>query len=342
MRTRPLGRSDIAISELALGTAAWGTATDQDDAAQLLTRFVAAGGNLVDTADSYGRGRSEELIGRLLGRTVPRSSVILATKAGMIPGREYRVDASRGRLLQALDGSLQRLTTDYVDVWQVHAWDQATPLDETLEALETAVTSGRARCAGVSNYAGWQLAKAAASLRSRTPAMLASCQMEYSLLERGVEREVIPAALDARVDVLAWSPLGRGVLTGKYAGGIPADKASSWFFNWHVKPRLEDQKAPSIVMTAMQVADELGTSPQAVSLAWLRDRSAVAAAIVGARTADQLEPLLRADSLALSDEMRQRLDDVSAPYIAYPERPLLSDDRRATGTTFAGDGAPRR
>ena len=145
-------RRHVRTSRIALGTAAWGTATGEDDAAELLTRFVAAGGNLVDTADSYGTGRSEELIGRLLNKAVPRSSVILATKAGLIPGRMFRPDASRRHLLQALDGSLQRLTTDYVDVWQVHAWDRSTPLDETLEALETAVASGRARCVGVSNY----------------------------------------------------------------------------------------------------------------------------------------------------------------------------------------------
>jgi len=306
------------VSRIGLGTSTWGASTDQDDAAQQLTQFVDAGGNLLDTADIYGRGRSEEIIGHLLGDVVPRSSIILATKAGAVAPRKR--DASRGHLLQALDTSLRRLGTDYVDLWQLHGWDDSTPLDETMETLETAVTSGRARYAGVCNYSGWQLTKAAASSDS---APLVSCQMEYSLLERGIEREVVPAALDAGVSVLPWAPLGRGVLTGKYVSGIPDERAGSRFFNSYVRPHVDANATPSVMNTVLEVAGEMGESPLAVSLAWVRDRPAVGAALVGARTAQQLPESLAAETLELPEELRERLDEVSAPAMGYPEQILF-------------------
>ncbi|HEY3479641.1 MAG TPA: aldo/keto reductase, partial [Streptomyces sp.] len=224
MEHRHLGRTGLRVSRLGLGTLTWGRNTGERDAADQLKAFWDAGGTLVDTADVYSDGGAEYLLGRLIEDLVPRSELVIATKAGSVPDPDRRFDTSRGHLLSALDASLQRLGTDYVDLWQVHAFDPGTPLEETLQALDIAVSSGRARYVGISNFCGWQLAKAAAwqlAGPGRTP--LASTQMEYSLLQRGVEREVLPAALDLGLGLLPSSPLGRGVLTGKYRHGTPPD-----------------------------------------------------------------------------------------------------------------------
>jgi aryl-alcohol dehydrogenase-like predicted oxidoreductase len=214
MKQRHLGRTGLRVSRIGLGTLTWGRDTEERDAAELLKAFWEAGGTLVDTADIYGGGEAEYLLGRLIADLVPREDLVISTKAGSVPDPERRVDGSRGHLLAALDASLDRLGTDHVDLWQVHAYDEETPLEETLQALDIAVTSGRARYVGVSNFCGWQLARAAtwqlAAPGARTA--LAGTQMEYSLLQRGVEREVLPAARELGVGLLPSSPLGRGVL----------------------------------------------------------------------------------------------------------------------------------
>ncbi|WP_415645195.1 aldo/keto reductase, partial [Stackebrandtia soli] len=230
MEQRPLGLSGLEVSRLGLGTMTWGGSSDFDieDAAAQLTAFCAAGGNLVDTADVYGQGAAEQVLGELLQRTVERDDIIIATKAGVYGKGNRRRNNSRGHLLRALDGSLARLGTDYVDLWQLHVHDPDTPMEETLTALDHAVTSGRARYVGVSNHTGWQIGRAAAWQRAipgRTP--IVASQVEYSLLQRGIEREVLPACLAMDVGVLAWSPLGRGVLTGKYRYGRPSDSRAS-------------------------------------------------------------------------------------------------------------------
>ena len=217
MKQRHLGRSGLVVSRLALGTMTWGRDTDEDDAAAQLLAFVGAGGTLLDTADTYCGGESERVLGRLLADVVPRDEVLVATKAYGVTGKGVmQRGTSRGHLLSALDASLRRLQLDHLDLWQLHAWDPVTPWEEALAAVDTAVASGRVRYAGVSNYSGWQLGATAAHQRSwpgRAP--LVSDQVEYSLLARGVEREVVPAALALGVGLLPWSPLGRGVLTGK-------------------------------------------------------------------------------------------------------------------------------
>lgn len=247
MEQRHLGRTGLRVSRIGLGTLTWGRDTDEHDAAEQLKAFWEVGGTLVDTADVYGGGESEYLLGRLVEGLVPRRDLVIATKAGSVPDPYRRFDGSRGHLLAALDASLARLGTDYVDLWQVHAFDPVTPLDETLQALDLAVSSGRARYAGVSNFCGWQLAKAATwqlaapGLRTR----LASTQMEYSLLQRGVEREVLPAALDLGVGLLPSSPLGRGVLTAKYRTGTPTDsRGASELLAPFVEPYLDEPHEP--------------------------------------------------------------------------------------------------
>jgi len=320
MEQRHLGRSGLRVSRLALGTMTWGRDTDEHDAAESLKLFLDAGGNLLDTADVYSDGHAERFVGGLLAGFVLRSDVIIATKAVSVPGRERRFDASRRHLLSALDASLHRLGTDYVDLWQLHAYDPATPLEETMAALDSAVSSGRARYVGVSNYSGWQTAKAAAwqaAVPGRTP--IVSTQMEYSLLQRGIEREVLPAAIDLGIGVLPWSPLGRGVLTAKYRTGTPVDsRAASAHLRPFVEPYLED--GPRRIVDAVATAAEgLGVSPLEVALAWVRDRPGVVAPIVGARTATQLRSALGAEGVTLPSEIRTALDDVSMPVLGYPD-----------------------
>ncbi|RFC76081.1 aldo/keto reductase [Streptomyces sp. AcE210] len=322
MEQRHLGRTGLRVSRIGLGTLTWGRDTDEHDAADLLKTFWEAGGTLVDTADVYGGGEAEYLLGQLVEGLVPRRDLVIATKAGSVPDPDRRFDGSRAHLLSALDASLARLGTDYVDLWQVHAFDPATPLDETLQALDIAVSSGRARYAGVSNFCGWQLAKsgtwqlAAPGIRTR----LASTQMEYSLLQRGVEREVLPAALDLGIGLLPSSPLGRGVLTGKYRNATPADsRGASDHMAPFVAPYLDDA-ATRIVDAVTTAADGLAVTPLQVALAWIRDRPGVAAPIIGARNSQQLTAALSVEALSLPDEICQALDDVSAPVHRYPDQ----------------------
>jgi aryl-alcohol dehydrogenase-like predicted oxidoreductase len=329
MEQRHLGTSGLTVSCIGLGTATWGRDTDEHDAADQLKAFVDEGGSLLDTADTYADGDSERVIGTLLTKTVDRADVVIATKAGGVTGsdRGRRRDLSRRHLLQALDDSIDRLGVDHVDLWQLQGWDSSTPLEETLSALDFAVASGRARYVGVSNYSGWQTARASSWQRSwpgRVP--LASTQVEYSLLQRGVEREVVPAALDAGMSLLAWSPLGRGVLTGKYRTGIPADsRAASDHLARFVEPYLDESHA-RVVQAVCTAAEGLGVSPLAVALSWVRDRPGVAAPIVGARTAAQLLGILAEAEVVLPSEIREALDDVSAPAVGYPERGAGSSD----------------
>ncbi|MFI9049125.1 aldo/keto reductase [Streptomyces sp. NPDC053427] len=321
MEQRHLGRTGLRVSRLGLGTLNWARDTDEQEAADQLKTFWEAGGTLVDTADIYADGGAEYLLGRLTEGLVPREDLVIATKAGSVLETDRRVDGSRRHLLAALDASLERLGTDYVDLWQLHAFDPHTPLEETLQALDLAITSGRARYAGLANFSGWQLAKAATwqltapGVRNR----LASTQMEYSLLQRGVEREVLPAALDLGLGLLPSSPLGRGVLTGKYRNATPADsRGASEQLAPFVAPYL-DETAGRVVEAVSTAADGLAVTPLHVALSWVRDRPGVTAPIVGARTAPQLRAALSVETLSLPDEIRRALDDVSAPVHHYPD-----------------------
>ena len=322
MEQRALGRSGLVVSRLALGTMTWGRDTDEDEAAMQLTAFVDAGGTLVDTADVYCDGDSERTLGRLLADVVPRSEVLLATTAvGRTGPGPLGRGASRGHLLAALDASLRRLGVDHVDLWQLHAWDDLTPLEETLAACDAAVASGRVRYVGVSNFTGWQTAQAATWQRAwpgRVP--LVSTQVEYSLLQRGIEREVVPAAEALGLGVLAWSPLGRGLLTGKYRTATPeGSRGASPQWAGFIDD-LRSATADRIVEAVVTAADGLGTTPLAVALAWVRDRPGVVAPIVGARTAAQLQESLDAEVVRLPAAIRTALEDVSAPHFSYPDQ----------------------
>jgi aryl-alcohol dehydrogenase-like predicted oxidoreductase len=312
MEQRHLGRSGLRVSRLALGTMTWGRDTDEHEAEDQLRVFVEAGGTLVDTAATYGDGTSEGVLGELLADVIPRGDLVIATKAGAASGNGG-ADTSRRALLATLDASLDRLGTDYVDLWQVSVWSDATPIDEVLATLDYAVLSGRARYVGVSNFAGWQTAWSAAwqlAWPGRVP--LVSTQVEYSLVQRDAERDVVPAAGVAGMGLLAWSPLGRGVLTGKYRSGIPADsRLATPHFEDFVRAHL-DERSRRITDAVVTAADGLGVAPVEIALAWVRDQPGVVAAIVGARTAGQLLGSLRAEELTLPREIRSALDDVSS------------------------------
>jgi aryl-alcohol dehydrogenase-like predicted oxidoreductase len=319
VKQRSVGRSGLKVSDLGLGTMTWGVETDADEAAAQLVAFHDAGGTLVDSAAAYGYGETERLLGQLMADVVPRADLIVATKAGIVRTPDARVvDCSRGALLRQLDQSLRSLGTDYIDLWYVHHVDDTVPFDETLSAVDAAVASGKVRYAGVSNYAGWRLGRAATWQRAvpgRAPVV--ANQVRYSLLDRGIEREVVPASLDLGVGIFPWSPLGGGVLTGKYRTGVPSDSRASAAARG--LPIDQQPHAAGIVEAVATAADGLATSPVAVSLAWVRDQPGVAAPILGARTLGQLTAALACDSLTLPNEIRDALDDVSAPPIGYPE-----------------------
>jgi aryl-alcohol dehydrogenase-like predicted oxidoreductase len=314
MELRQLGRSGVRVSRLGLGTMTWGRDTDEHEAAEQLRFYLDAGGNFIDTAAVYGNGDAERVLGGFLGVMVPRDQIIIATKAGIsFKSGERVVDNSRTSLIADLDKSLSHLRTDYVDLWQIHTWDEKTPLEEVLSALDYAVSTGRARHVGISNFAGWQLARAVTlqnPIFGKAP--LISTQNEYSLLNRKIEREILPASRELGVGVLAWSPLGRGVLTGKYRSGLPSDsRGASPHFSSFIEPYL-DERSRKIVEAVMVAADGLGLSPLEVSLAWVRDCPGVTSAIIGARTGAQLRGALSAESVTLPVPVREALDEISA------------------------------
>ncbi|MGA0188518.1 MAG: aldo/keto reductase [Candidatus Nanopelagicaceae bacterium] len=314
MELRQLGRSGVRVSRLGLGTMTWGRDTDEHEAAEQLRFYLDAGGNFIDTAAVYGNGDAERVLGGFLGVMVPRDQIIIATKAGIsFKSGERVVDNSRTSLIADLDRSLSHLRTDYVDLWQIHTWDENTPLEEVLSALDYAVSTGKARHVGISNFAGWQLARA---VTLQNPifgkAAIISTQNEYSLLNRKIEREILPASRELGVGVLAWSPLGRGVLTGKYRSGLPSDsRGASPHFSSFIEPYL-DERSRKIVEAVMVASDGLGLSPLEVSLAWVRDCPGVTSAIIGARTGAQLRGALSAESVTLPVPVREALDEISS------------------------------
>jgi aryl-alcohol dehydrogenase-like predicted oxidoreductase len=315
MEERYVGRTGLRVSRLGLGTMTWGRDTDEHEAADQLRDLLDAGGCLVDVGTAYGQGACEEVLGKLMADFAPREHIVICAKA-VLPLYRTGPDVSRRSLLNALDATLTRLGVDHVDLWMVPGWSSRVPLEETLSALETAVTGGRARYAGVANVAGWQAALAATtgpdSVGGRSGAGApVVVQAEYSLLQRAVERELLPAAEHLGLGMIAWSPLGRGVLTGKYRNGTPSDsRAASPHLAAFVDPYL-DRFSRGIVDAVVTAADGLGCAPLEVALAWVRDRPGVSSVLVGARTAAQLRASLASEDVTLPKEILAALDEVS-------------------------------
>jgi|tagenome__1003787_1003787.scaffolds.fasta_scaffold20958059_2 aryl-alcohol dehydrogenase-like predicted oxidoreductase len=327
MDYRSLGRSGCAVSSLTLGTMTFGAETDEAGAHAQLDSFMAAGGNLVDTADVYSAGVSEQIIGTWLAQRPAevRDRVVLATKGRFGMGTDVNdVGTSRRHLRRALDASLRRLGVDEVDLYQVHAWDPVTPLEETLSTLDAMVRAGRIRYYGLSNFTGWQVQKAVALAGAEGWAPPVTLQPQYNLLVRELEWEIIPSCLDAGLGLLPWSPLGGGWLTGKYARderpqgatrlGEDPDRGVEAYDR-----RSRSERTWDVVDAVRKIAEGRGTSMAQVALAWLRDRPAVTSVILGARTTEQLEDNLGSTDLRLSSEETAILDKASDPQPAdYP------------------------
>jgi aryl-alcohol dehydrogenase-like predicted oxidoreductase len=333
---RTLGRSGCAVSTLALGTMTFGDETDEEGAHAQLDRFVAAGGTLVDTADVYSRGISEEIIGRWLGKQPGdvRDRVVLATK-GRFPMGDGPNDVglSRRHLTRALDASLRRLGADRVDLYQVHGYDPLTPLEETLQFLDDAVRAGKVDYVGLSNFTGWQVQRAvdvAEFARWSPPVTL---QPQYNLLAREIEWEIVPAARANGLGLLPWSPLGGGWLTGKYRRDERPTGRTRLGENPERGVEAYDRRSTvertwDVVDAVRAVADDRGVTMPQVALAWLADRPAVSSVILGARTVEQLDDNLGAAGLHLTAEETARLDAVSDPGAAdYPYGDVGTEQR---------------
>lgn len=315
MEKRPVGASGLQVSRLGLGTMTWGRDTDEQEAADQLRLFLDAGGNFIDTAAIYGDGDSERVLGGLIDAMAKREDLVIASKSGIsIRSGERKIDNSRKALLAELDRTLTRLETDYLDIWQVNAWDEDVPLEETLGAFDSAVSSGKVRYVGIANFSGWQTARAVTlqnPIFGKAP--ISSTQNELSLLNRRCEREVLSAAKAMGFGFFAWSPLGRGVLTGKYRRGMPSDsRGASPHFSNFIEPYLSDKSA-RIVEAVLVAADGLGLSPIEIAIAWVRDLPGVSAALVGARTGAQLRGILTSENVVLPAPVREALDEVTAP-----------------------------
>ena len=317
MRMRLLGNSGHEVSSLALGTMTWGRDTDEPEARAQFKAFIDAGGNFIDTADSYAQGVSEELVGQIVAEVGNRDAIFIATKAVKV-GLPRMYNASASHITNAFNGSLTRLGVDYIDLWQMHGFDPLTPIEETLRAVEVLYKQGKFRYFGISNYAAWQTALVISQCKEMGIPFV-STQHEYSLLARGVERELIPLLVNQTKSLLAWSPLGRGVLTGKYRYGTPVDsRAASKHFAEFIQEHLTEEKS-RIVDALVTAADGIGRTPSETAIAWLRDKVGVTSVILGARNIAQLKILLAADNLVLPEEIIRALSDVSAPHSSYPE-----------------------
>jgi aryl-alcohol dehydrogenase-like predicted oxidoreductase len=327
MEIRSLGSSGCAVSTLALGTMTFGAETDESGSHAQLDMFVEAGGNLVDTADVYSRGVSEEIIGSWLAArpAAVRDDVVLATKGRfpMGPGSND-VGLSRRHLQRALDDSLRRLGVDCVDLYQVHAFDPLTGLEETLRTLDDMVRAGKVRYVGLSNFTGWQVQKVVGLARARNLEVPVTLQPQYNLLVRELEWEVVPSCLDAGLGLLPWSPLGGGWLTGKYRQDARPTGATRLGENPErgveaYDRRSTQQRTWDVVNAVREVAERRGVSMAQVALAWLRDRPGVTSVILGARTTEQLKDNLGAADVRLTPEDVEVLDAASDPNAAdYP------------------------
>lgn len=291
--------------------------TQIDVARRQIDQALEAGVNLIDTADVYSDGLSEEITGEVLqGR---RDDVLLATKARMVVGPGPNDGgASRHHIIRSVERSLKRLRTEHIDLYQIHEWDGQTPLEETLEALDSLVRSGKVRYVGASNYSGWQLMKALATSDAYNYQRYVSQQIHYTLQAREAEQELVPLTLDQELGILVWSPLAGGLLSGKYRRGVDAPKGSRHLTDWNEPPVHDEDKLYDIVDALVEIGAAHDVSAAQVALAWLLGRPGVTSLIVGARTEEQLADNLAAADLVLTDDERSRLDDVSRTPLKYP------------------------
>jgi aryl-alcohol dehydrogenase-like predicted oxidoreductase len=320
MDYRKLGSSGTIVTAYCLGTMTFGAEADETASHKLLDDYFAWGGNFIDTADVYSAGVSEEIIGRWLkARPTEALQAIVATKGRFPMGAGPNdIGLSRRHLSQALDHSLRRLQIDHIDLYQMHAWDALTPIEETLRFLDDAVTAGKIGYYGFSNYLGWHIAKATGIAKARNYSLPVTLQPQYNLLVRDIELEIVGACQDAGMGMLPWSPLGGGWLTGKYKRDQTPTGATRLGENPNrggeaYPQRNAQEKVWDIIATVEDIAKARGVSMAQVSLAWTAARPAVTSVILGARTPEQLADNLGAAELVLAADEMERLNDVSAP-----------------------------
>ena len=321
MREQRLGNTGVHVSDVGLGTLTWGRDTDEHEAAEQFELYVAAGGNLVDTSDVYAEGAAQEIIGHLL-HTFTADNVLVMSRSGGSAEPNRPFNHSRRHLRASLDASLARLGRECLDIWLIHGRDKDTDLEEVCATAAEAVEHGKAHYVGLADWSPAWAAAAHEKFSRTVHSPLALLQCEYSLVERGIEHDVLDYARTEGVAVVGWAPLGRGVLTGKYRRGTPADSRGA---TAHLRPYVEKHfSIPSrhIVDAVVAAADGLGVAPLDVALAWVRQQRGIASTVVGARSAAQLRGVLSGLDLELPSEIEQVLSEVSAVHTVYPQAVL--------------------
>jgi aryl-alcohol dehydrogenase-like predicted oxidoreductase len=330
MEYRRLGGTGLMVSELCLGCMTFGRETDEEDSKELVGRFLEAGGNFIDTADVYSKGVSEEITGRAVQGA--RDDLVLATKVRFPMGDGPNdVGLSRKHVAQGCEDSLRRLGTDFIDLYQVHCWDAATPLEETLSALTDLVRAGKVRYIGVSNFTAWQIMKSVSVSEANGLERFVCLQPQYSLVERNVEYEILPACEEEGLGVIPWSPLGGGFLSGKYRRGEKPPEDSRISEAVESMEEFWDRRATERNWATIDVVGEIseatGKSYAQIALNWLLRQPAVTAPILGVRTMEQLEDNLGAAGWELDEDQVQRLSEASAPEDTYPHRFIRNAQR---------------
>jgi aryl-alcohol dehydrogenase-like predicted oxidoreductase len=332
MNYQLLGRSGLRVSDLSLGTMTfgedWGWGTAKDEARKIYDAYREAGGNFIDTANVYTNGASERFVGEFMSGH--REEIVLATKyTNAQAGNDANAGGNqRKNMVQAVEASLKRLGTDYIDLYWLHIWDQLTPVDEVMRAFDDLVRAGKVLYVGISDAPAWIVAKSNTMAELRGWTRYVGLQIEYSLLERTVERELIPVAKDQGMTVLAWSPLSHGTLTGKYLpeSTVGAADADARLYNEALKGFARADESPlRVVREVVAIAKEMGASPAQVALAWLRHRPIPVIPIIGARKLTQLEDNIGSLQIAFSAEQLARLDRVSAVEMGFPSELMTHD-----------------
>lgn len=324
MNYRHLGKTGLRVSELCLGAMTFGRETEKEDSFRIMDRFVEAGGNFIDTADVYTGGASEDIVGQWL-KGKNRDDLVIATKVRFaMGGGPNDVGLSRKHILAGVEASLRRLGTDYIDLYQVHAWDPKTPLEETLSTLNELVRQGVVRYIGASNFRGWQLQKAVDTSKRNGWEPFTCLQPQYNLLCRATEYEIIPVCVEEGLGVIPWSPLRGGWLSGKFRRGMtepPKDsriaiaEEKGWSESWS---RYNNEHTWNVIDALLDVSAEAEKTPAQTAINWLLHKPGVTAPIIGARTLEQLENNLGAAGWSLTPEQIARLDRASAMPVSYP------------------------
>ena len=319
MQYRLLGRSGLAVSELCLGTMTFGNTTSESDSMDMIHRFLDRGGNFLDTANVYVSGRSEEIVGKAIQDR--RSEVVLATKVRFATSSHPNgVGVSRKHIMDGVEASLKRLQTDYIDLYQVHVWDHATPIEETLRALDDLVTSGKVRYIGCSNFFAWQLMKSLATSDWNRYVRFISIQPQYSLVSREMDREMLSLCLEENVGVIPWAPLGGGFLTGRYSREEPTSGRLTTKLGESSWPNRASEQNFAVLNAVLNAAKELEKTPSQIALNWLLQRQGITSPIFGASTLEQFEDNMGSISWTMPESVWNRLDEASALPSEYPNR----------------------